>query len=481
MAQQTTANGVLRRLGIVGVDALEPIVLAALATESPLLLIGPHGTAKSFLLGRLSEALGLSWRHYNASLISYDDLVGYPLPDDHGSLRFIETPASIWGAEAVFLDEISRCRVDMQNRLFPIVHERKVQGMPLSDLRHRWAAMNPPSDPDDHDAMGAYAGSEPLDVALADRFPFIVSMPCFTELSPDDQRAVVHATDESVATEDGALLRAQLEETRARMAPIRSGYGELLGDYARMFVVRILEGGVALSGRRATMIFRNLVAVHAAASARGETDLSEITWRTVSSSLPLVACGLPCPLPHLVAVHREIWRAVASRHHDSRRLLVAEPDPVRRALLAIDLEELDAATRSSYVADALASLPPGGRHALAHHVCSRKSLDLNPAVAEQVAELEAQLVIEIEIAQQVAVGGPAHVTSQRITDVLSIARPAPGKRPHPDRDLLANLLPALFEAGMLVLPGDVDEVTDSWIRMRMRLGALQPGEELLLS
>ena len=33
----------LRELGIVGWDHLEPVILASLATESPLLLIGRHG------------------------------------------------------------------------------------------------------------------------------------------------------------------------------------------------------------------------------------------------------------------------------------------------------------------------------------------------------------------------------------------------------------------------------------------------------
>ena len=127
-------------------DTLEPLVLAALVNRSPLLLIGRHGTGKSYLLTRLAEALTLDCRHYNASLLNYDDLVGYPLPDQNGTLQFVQTPASIWGADAVFLDEISRCRPDLQNKLFPIIHERRVQGILLEKLQYRWAAMNPPDD-----------------------------------------------------------------------------------------------------------------------------------------------------------------------------------------------------------------------------------------------------------------------------------------------------------------------------------------------
>jgi MoxR-like ATPase len=62
--------GFLRALGIAGWDAHEPAVLAALATESPLLLVGAHGSAKTLLLARLAEALGLAFRHGSASILS---------------------------------------------------------------------------------------------------------------------------------------------------------------------------------------------------------------------------------------------------------------------------------------------------------------------------------------------------------------------------------------------------------------------------
>ncbi len=105
----------LEPLGIIGVEAVEPAILGALIGGEPLLLIGPHGTGKSYLLNRIAAGLGLQWRHYNASLLNYDDLVGFPFPGKNGTLEYIQTPASIWGAEAVFIDEISRCRPDLQS------------------------------------------------------------------------------------------------------------------------------------------------------------------------------------------------------------------------------------------------------------------------------------------------------------------------------------------------------------------------------
>ena len=72
----------LPALGAYGFGKLEPVLLAALVTEDPILLIGKSGTGKTFLLNSISEALGLEHRHYNASLISFDDLVGFPYPDE---------------------------------------------------------------------------------------------------------------------------------------------------------------------------------------------------------------------------------------------------------------------------------------------------------------------------------------------------------------------------------------------------------------
>ena len=68
-------DSILRKLGIVGWEQAEPAILAALISSDPMLLIGRHGTAKSLLLERLAEALDLSFRHYNASILNFDDLV----------------------------------------------------------------------------------------------------------------------------------------------------------------------------------------------------------------------------------------------------------------------------------------------------------------------------------------------------------------------------------------------------------------------
>ena len=60
----------------------------------------------------------------------------------------------MWGAESGLIDEISRSKPEQQNRLFSLVHERRVQGIGLPKLCYRWAAMNPCSTDQDGDGAG---------------------------------------------------------------------------------------------------------------------------------------------------------------------------------------------------------------------------------------------------------------------------------------------------------------------------------------
>jgi hypothetical protein len=50
-------------------------------------------------------------RHYSASFIAFEDLVGFPYPDaKRRGVKFLDTPTTVWGAHSVLIDEISRCK-----------------------------------------------------------------------------------------------------------------------------------------------------------------------------------------------------------------------------------------------------------------------------------------------------------------------------------------------------------------------------------
>lgn len=470
---ETAARGAgfLRRLGLFGYDRVEPVVLAALASGDPLLLIGPHGTAKSLLLLRLGEALGLQTRHYNASLLNYEDLAGYPLPDATGGLQFIQTPASIWGAEAVFLDEISRCRIDMQNRLFPVIHERRVQGILLDRLRYRWAAMNPPPPADDLDAA-LYRGSEKLDTALADRFAFVLETPSWASLVDEDRDAVISSSDAPVSPVVAAEVRALVASADARRADVEARYGNGLVDYVRTAMGLLAQSKLELSPRRAAIVYRNAIAAIAAAEVLqgAATDAGEVLHLVLASSLPQRAEGKAVPALTVLTCHREALKLLEPALDETRRRLLSEVSPLRRALLATQCAELETVEFSAFLADALAEAPPGARHALAVHLFeSGQAARLGAAVADQAAQLYAHAAVAQDVSETLASGSPRHLVWQELVRVLATL--PPGTR---DSDLVGNVLGALFASGQLTQPDEAGRVVEAWSEAWKIVGEVLP-------
>jgi MoxR-like ATPase len=323
---------VTEAIGIHGWAHLDAVLLAALASEAPLLLIGPHGTAKSLLIERISKVLAMEMRHYNSSLLNYDDLVGIPLPEEDGSrLRFVTTPGAIWDAEFVFFDEISRCRPDLQNKMFPIIHERKVIGMPLTRLRHRWAAMNPPA-PDEPNLSApltqTYFGSEPLDPALCDRFPFIIPVPNWSDLSKAERKRLVstHALPPAplpparreLADDATIATSAQVEEitmpmlvaqTAELIDPIGAEYGAWLSDYIVTVMDLLSSAQLPQSPRRAAMLMRGIISIHAARMVLegNEADIERSTEMALLYGLPQTATDVPPTAATVISAHRQAW------------------------------------------------------------------------------------------------------------------------------------------------------------------------------
>lgn len=363
-------SGWLRSLGVYGYDEVEDVILASLVTGDPLLLIGKGGTGKTFLLNSLSEALGLEHRHYNASLIAFDDLVGFPYPVENGTeIRYIETPATIWQAESVLIDELSRCRAEHQNRLFSLVHERRIQGLKLPKLRYRWAAMNPCEAENSDDF---YDGSVALDQALADRFAFIIEVPDWAGLDDADRLLVADARGVDVPSVDHAGLTDALAEGRRRFAEASDALHELALGYSSVVATQLLQPGVRLSPRRVRLLSRNLVALTLVSGGQPQRDVFRAG---LAASLPQLAWGVRVTDHVTRGAHSVAW-GLLTQSPDDRWLsqLMAETDLVQRCkhLLAgkRSTDVLSLAIRQS-----LAQLPAAQAAVLA--------LALLPAVQER--------------------------------------------------------------------------------------------------
>lgn len=448
----------LASLGIHGLSEIEPVVLAALAGQSTLLLIGEHGSGKSLLLERIAVALGLQWRHYNASLLSFDDLVGYPVPDAAGNLQFVKTPAAIWGAQAVFIDEISRARPEIQNKVFPVIHERRVQGIDLPDLVYRWAAMNPPC----VDGEGDYLGSEALDVALADRFAFHVAIPAWQSLPQSVQRQILKDSPASLAEED---LAVQLAEIRKAAEEVGAACGDQISDYVLRMTAGLAASGQPVSSRRAVTMAKNIALVHAAVygsevSRAGSVRIGQSAWLAFSNSLPFAASGKAVETIKLLALHREVAVIAFAGVDDARSEILLERDPIKRIEAVIQSAALADDERGALVMDAISSLDAGAAAACSWwivHAGVHERLPL--AVAEDLALLYREAAVPTRLVERVSGGSERARAFSRFEELqkkTNLDRPA--------QVALINLLSSRLRKNTAITVKEVDAMAAGWWR-----------------
>jgi MoxR-like ATPase len=388
----------LPALGVFGFDRLEPVILAALVTEDPLLLIGRSGTGKTYLLNTLSEALELEHRHYNASLIAFDDLVGFPYPEqESGTVRFLETPATVWQAESVLIDEISRCKPEHQNRLFALVHERRVQGIALPRLRYRWAAMNPCSA--DQDGEETYTGSEALDPALADRFALFVRALDWEGLSAEERRRVADPGGEGRIAEDGGALRRQIAAWRERFLEQLETCPPLIVDYATAVVGALNDAGVRVSPRRARLLARSLLA----ATVVTEQVVEPLFRLVLEASLPHATWGVSVSAEVVAAAHRLAWDTASQAPGRWIHAFLGEPKLAGKLALLLD-ECRDPDAGSQAVSQLLAAEPKERMAAFAFAVYPAAAVGRLPIGADGVNDLARvatpMLAVDGEIAWQ---------------------------------------------------------------------------------
>ena len=352
-------KGILKPLNIFGLGALEPIILAALADARPLLLIGPHGSAKTALLNRLARSLGLNHGHFNASLISFDDLMGYPAPSEDGEgIKFIQTPGSIWGKESILIDEINRCRPETQNKFFGLVHEKRIQGLALEGLVYRWAAMNPPPPMDDlpeHETI--YEGVRPLDIALADRFSYVVEFPTFDEFTKKDRLLIV-----SKGGDVGSELpdiSSLVKETAIRIEQTPKKVWAWVARYAEALVFPLRDAGYPISGRRAGEIARSVVSVGAAQSLLNRrSNFADSALLALRWGLPHRAQGKSISWAKLGAIHKEALKSASGTPKGPWGAIRQEKDVVKKIALALSFlgKEINKFELSQLVCDAFASI-----------------------------------------------------------------------------------------------------------------------------
>lgn len=454
--------GWLRSLGIYGYDAVEDVILASLVTADPLLLIGKAGTGKTFLLNSLSEALQLEHRHYNASLIAFDDLVGFPFPVNDGeSIRYIQTPATIWQAESLLIDEISRCKAEHQNRLFSLVHERRIQGLELPRLRYRWAAMNPCEESAGDDF---YEGSVALDQALADRFAFVLEVPDWVSLDEADRRLVADARGVDQPSVDRVGLAAAVARGRTLFAGAADSLHEAALTYASLVAGQLLQPGVRLSPRRVRLLSRNLVALTLVTEGvpRKETFLTALR-----ASLPQLGWGVRVADAVVRGAHGAAWDLLG-QGNDERWLavLLQEPEVAQRcALLLAGAPSPDMASLA--IRQSLVQLPKPeaavfalALFPVAQHRQAQFGIEGVSALAEAVAPV---LEVQGEVTFKLGLGSPPQLNPHlMMAECAALLESLPPRRKERARQLLYHCLAADYP---LKDPAALEDSLDRAVRL----------------
>jgi hypothetical protein len=223
----------------------------------------------------------------------------------------------------------------------------------------------------------------------------VITVPRLLELSTGDRSLVIARGGQAPGPDDE--VRELVAEARALLAGASARDRAWAAAWVEGLVLPLHRLKLGLSGRRAVVLPRSALAVHAAAQALGlGLSLPEAAWVALRWSLPQRALQPRIDEAALKAAHKLAERDAGQLDGALWTAIRAEGDPVRRLALALagGMGEADRVDFSLLVHDALAAQDAPGRHVLALVLSERLSRDeyLTAAACEQLADLVAPLV-----------------------------------------------------------------------------------------
>lgn len=239
-------SGYFSKIGIIGWERIEPVILGAMLSGKSVLLKGDHGANKTDGAEVISHAVfgaEAKFVSYDTSLVSADDLLGFlkgsALAEDR--IEYVATPDSIWDANSCLLDEINRCNPYNAAKFFEIVRSRTINGRPTA-LQFVFAACNPPE---------SYNTAH-MDAAQVSRF-VVLEVPSFRDLGTLGQKKVLALSGDPVP--GGSLT--ELMDT-ARKAKVSKGQAKAISDKTMKIATCLNSKGIKFSGRQ-VLDLRNLL------------------------------------------------------------------------------------------------------------------------------------------------------------------------------------------------------------------------------
>lgn len=160
----------MKKVQMTAADCL--VMLPRLSSEISVLMSGPTGVGKSHVVYQIAEDLDLPVIDRRLAQMTEGDILGLPSLED-GTTRFLPVD---WIRRAstepvcLFLDELNRASLEVQQCAFQLVLDREINGVKLHPQTRIFAAINEGSE---------YKGASTLGAALMRRFFALEFVPDF--------------------------------------------------------------------------------------------------------------------------------------------------------------------------------------------------------------------------------------------------------------------------------------------------------------
>lgn len=311
----------LKNIGVLGFDPLEKVILAALLTEEPMLLIGKPGTDKANLLAYISQALGLSFKKVNAALTTKIELVGIPVarPSDD-KITFVSSPSSVWKSQALVFDLINETKPPLLGIICSILFDKQIFGNPMEKLKYRWATMEG-TDLFNSDLTALKRRNIYLEQELVENFAFFIEAPTWDSFTVEEKLEGFIAGFTQPDKEPNNELIAFISKLKPLYEEQLLFPKPQIAAYACLVTSLLNEGGLYISVQRSLQLLRNLIAldlVHEHWPADGNSgNVGDSLLLGLTSSLSQRAFQEKLPTRLIQAIHQNIMKQLFSEKQEN--------------------------------------------------------------------------------------------------------------------------------------------------------------------
>ena len=361
---------IAENLGIIGWKPIDKLVTSAIITGDPLLMLGTSGAAKTSYVMRLGQVFKMMIKKkqqkdvgvsiINAATANPDDWVGFNLPPkgDGDTMRMVKSPQTIVDSVVIAIDEISRAGTRNKNKVLSLIQEGMVDGIKTSQ-EILFAMMNPVTASKDMEDEG----SEPLPFAMAERMALVVEPPDYPTFDIDKKKELVlkaykpprrenvfEGNKETFGKDEYIVPEKNAEAIWEYLTEIKKMYLSMCfdGDHEKMrnavmdYVTNVsttIVDRFFVSGRRASMMVRAILASHAVSIIDGDIDLSRDSERVLISSFMNKSMGRDFdPKPLIIAHQAHV--TMLSKFDSTMMMIMNQPDKWKRLKMAINAGDL---------------------------------------------------------------------------------------------------------------------------------------------